>query len=435
MSVVCVGISHHTAPVALRERLALTPVELERLYARAGSVAELTGGAEELVVLSTCNRTEIYAASADGEGLTPEAGAALLHRLLRERTTVPAAALYHRAQREAVRHLCRVAAGLDSMVIGEAEILGQVARAAELAEAAGVAGPILRAAFTAAVRAGRRARTETGIGRNASSVSGEAVRLLRELRLDLAAQRVLVVGTGKMGRLAGTALRAAGVRELAVISRTTAHAEALAGSWGARARAWHELVEAVTEADVILTSTGAPHAVVTAELVRLAVAAAPIPRVFVDIAVPRDVEPEVAALPGTRVFDMDALQQRVGANLVARTGEVPAVERVVEDEVAWFEAWRRNAALRPTLAAIHARGETLRRRELERLARRLGTLAPDVRAELERFSSALIGGLLYEPSRRLREETDPERRAALAEAMRTLFGLDAAAGGDAEDAA
>ena len=430
MPLACAGINHRTAPVALRERIALGP-EAQRELLRAPAIRALgaTAGVRELVILSTCNRTELYAAPDDVNGRPNDLSGSLLHLLaaiadLPYRTLRPH--VYDTSGLAALRHLCRVAAGLDSMVVGESEVLGQVAAAFQTAAGEGAAGPVLEAAFRAATRAGRRARTETGIGRRPASVSSEAVRLLAEVAGAPERLAVLVVGTGKMGRLAGQALRASGVRQVSVVSRTAAHAEEFAGQLGARALGWHDLPAAVRAADAILCSTGAPHAVVTRELVERAIG----PegdgrrRWFVDIAVPRDVEPEVARLPGVQVFDLDALQQRLRGNLDLRRDEIPKVERIVNEEVGHFETWRQGMALRPLLAQMHARGETIRQREIARLLRRIGQLPPELAAELEAFSQSLVTKLLHEPTRRLRETRDPERARTYTDVTRALFGLE-----------
>lgn len=430
MPLACTGINHRTAPLTLRERLALGP-EAQRDVLRAAEVRSLgsQAGLGELVILSTCNRTELYAAPADGAHRSRDISDALL-QLLAAISGLPLPTLrphtYGDIGLDALRHLCRVAAGLDSMVVGESEVLGQVAAAFQTAASEGATGPVLEAAFRAATRAGRRARTETGICRHPASVSSEAVRLLTEVWGDTDRLAVLVVGTGKMGRLAGQALRASGVRQLSVVSRTAAHAEAVAREWGATALGWHDLETAVRAADAILCSTGAPHAVVTRELVQRAIG----PhgdgrrRVFVDIAVPRDVEPEVARLPGVGLFDLDALQERLHDNLDLRRREIPAVERIVTEEIEHFETWRQGMTLRPLLTQMHARGESIRQREIERLQRRVGPLPPELAAEVEAFSQSLVTKLLHEPTRRLREAHDPEQARTYSDVARELFGLD-----------
>lgn len=428
MPLVCVGINHRTAPVALRERLAFGEDEQRRALAHGGlRDVGARVGLTEFALLSTCNRTELYAAAEDVTRRFQEVPADLAPLLARLRGADPrlfAGHVFAHASTHALRHLCRVAAGIDSMVLGESEVLGQVSAAHELAAQEGAVGPVLQTAFQTAVRAGRRARTETGICRNPASVSSEAVRVLREAGHDLSAARVLIIGTGKMGRLAGEALRAAGAHDLRLMSRTAAHAERLAHAIGARALAWHELAGAIREADVVISSTGAPHAVLTHELVRSARSGnGRHPLLLVDIAVPRDVEPAVRDLPGVRVCDLDDLQARLDGNLAGRRREVPRVERIVDQEVAHFEEWRRGAELRPLLSEMRSRSEAIRRRELERALRRLGPVADEVREQLEAFSQSLVNKLLHEPTRRLRRETDPDRSHTYTSVTRELFGL------------
>jgi glutamyl-tRNA reductase len=440
MPLAIVGINHRTAPVAVRERLALGP-EAQRRLLRTGVLQEAAAaaGLAEFVILSTCNRTELYAATADARRRLAEVPQDLAH-LLPTIADLPAPQLqphtYRLTGSDVVRHLCRVAAGLDSMVIGESEILGQVAAAYERAAAESMAGPLLEAAFRAATGSGRRARTETGICRLPTSVSTEAIRLLADIAGPLEDLSVLLVGTGKMGRLAGESLRSHGGRRITVVSRTARHAEELAGEWGAVGLAWHDLPAAIREADAILCSTGAPHAVVTREVVERAIGTGGDGRrrVFVDIAVPRDVEPEVATLPAVELYDIDALQQRLQGNLDRRRSEIPAVERIIDEEVARFEDWLRGATLRPLLSQMRARGEAIRRRELQRVLRRLGDVPPALQAHLEAFSQSLVSKLLHEPTRRLREASDPERFQTYTGVARDLFGLEGdepATGGDA----
>jgi glutamyl-tRNA reductase len=412
MPLACTGVNHRTASVALRERLALGPVAQQRVLheSRQDAGAPFT----ELAILSTCNRTEIYAAPLEASG-------ALLELLSSIAGVAPGSLLahtYHETGVAAVRRLCRVAAGLDSMVLGESEIQGQVAAAFRTAEEAGTTGPVLTAAFRAAAQAGRRARSETGIGHLPTSVSSEAIRLLRDVAGPLDRLSVLLVGTGKMGRLAGQALRRATAR-LTVISRTAAHARELAQHCDAAALGWHELSEAVARADAIICSTGAPHAVLSRDLVRGAIATGGARRrIFVDIAVPRDVEPDVRELPGCELYDLDALQQRLAGNLEARRQEVPAVEAIVEQEVERFDAWQRRQAVHPLLVEMRARGEAIRQREVARALRRLGAASPQVAALLDDFSKSLVNKLLHEPTRRLSTVGDPDM-------ARALFGLDA----------
>jgi glutamyl-tRNA reductase len=424
---VLIGISHRTASVALRERLALTSEAERRWFAEGEARVRLaTAGLTEFSFLSTCNRSELYAACGDPHRSFPnpppealellaEMGGLSLRRLK--------AHLYARTGRPVLHHLCRVAAGLDSMVLGEMEILGQVGEARDLASRHGTIGPVLEECFRTALRSGRRARVETGICRGSASMSTEAVRLLGE---PLGEQHVLVVGTGKMGRLTGAALRARGVKRISVVSRTTRNARALAKEWDATALRWSDLPSAIRSADAVLCSTRAPHAVITRDLVRQALG----PRgdgrrrVMVDLAVPRDVEPSVGSFPGIELHDIDSFQHQLDLTLAARRREVPAVEGIIAEELGRFEGWLQGTALRPLLAQIRARGEAIRQRELERLFGRAGDLPPELKAQLEAFSASLVNALLDGPTRRLRGARDPGEAGLLTAATRHLFGLD-----------
>jgi glutamyl-tRNA reductase len=439
MPIVCVGINHHTTPVALRERLAFAPGEHgDILHSAVLRRVAHDAGLSEFVLLSTCNRTELYAAAPEvahrfhaiPDGL---AGALAAARGLPVEEL--ASHLYGHTSTAALRHLCRVASGLDSMVLGESEILGQVAAAHEIAKREGTAGRVLGAVFHTAVRVGRRARTETGICRCPMSVSSESVRTLREIDWDPEHSRVLIIGTGKMGRLAGEVMQAHGVRHLRVVGRTTAHAESLARALGAQPVAWHGLEAAIRDADVVFCSTSAPHAVVTHELVASARANLPDPPPlrFLDVAVPRDVEPAVRDLPGVTVSDLDDLQRRLTGNLAQRRQEVPAVEAIVEEELHYFEEWRHGAELRPVLAAMHQHSEEIRQREVSRALRRIRGCTPEIEQQLESFSRSLVTKLLHGPTRRLREETDPDRSDTYVRVTRDLFGLHGSPAGGETD--
>jgi len=428
MPLACVGISHARTPTRLRDTFATSLADLTAVY---GDVLPRLQGAGlgEVAILATCNRVELYAASASPQQPLTRVPRALTGALAML-GGLPADLLDHHAYAltgpDALRHLCRVAAGLESMILGEAEILGQVGAAVDLGLELGAVGPILESAFRTAIRAGRRARAETGIGRNPLNVAAAAVRVAAE-RVDIARTRALVLGSGSMGRLAVQALATAGATRIAVVSRTLEHAREAAAGLAAVPRAWHELAAALAEAEVVVCATGAPHAVVPAELVHEAVKAFPGNRrmLFLDIAMPRDVEPAVRDIPGVTLVDLDDLEGRIAANLDLRRAELPAVQRIVEEEVEHFEEWRRGAALRPLFSELRSHGDEIRRRELERLFRRLRDLDPAVREEVARFSESLTSKLLHEPTQRLRAETDPARRADYVELTRKLFGLEA----------
>lgn len=428
MSLLCTGLSHRTAPVALRERLSLPASEsralLEAPWFRAATAAASLG---EVAVLSTCNRTELYAAVRPRGDAAGAAGSlvSLLARAggLSEREVSPL--VYTHTGPAALRHLCRVAAGLDSMVLGESEVLGQVAAALGDALEASAAGPVLDAAFHSALRAGRRARVETGIGRRPASVASEAVRLLRDRLPALERASVLVLGTGTMGRAVTGILRSAAPRTLRVAGRSAERARAIASDLGVSVVRWEELDAAMHDTDAVVTATAAPHAVITRPMIERARSgrAADRPHVLVDIAVPRDIEPSVATVPNVELFDLGHLQARIQGSLEERRRDVPSVETIVEEEVARFESWHCGEALRPALAALHGRAEEIRRRELERHLRRFGATSPEMREAFDALSRALVMKLLHEPSHRLRAETDAVRSRTYARVVRELFGL------------
>lgn len=428
MPVVCLGINHHTAPIGLRERLAFSDEARNELYARVDlRELERRTGLAELTVLSTCNRVEVYAAARDPQRTFRDVPQDLAAMLTRTPSPVPAilpSHMYSHRETAAVRHLSRVAAGLDSMILGESEILGQVRAAHEHARDRRVAGPVLEAVFRTAISTGRRARMETAIGRMPVSVSSEAIRIAEQLAGPLATRRVLIVGTGKMGRLAGRILRDRGVQRLSVLSRTTQHARELADDWGAAALGWHMLGDALGDADIVVSSTGAPHPVITRELVASALDKRSRPILFMDIAVPRDVDSDVMELAGVRVVNIDDLQAGVDGHLAERMRAIPDVERIVEVGVDEFEAWRRQAEVRPLLVALRSRVDEIRERELERVLHKLGAVDRDTSDQFDRFSQSLTNKLLHMPMRRLRDERDPERRRLYQQLVQELFGLD-----------
>ena len=429
MRILCLGISHHTAPVALRERLHFPTAALPAALARLAEHAEPVVGVDELVILSTCNRLELYA-------VVPEAPPASqtsrptdrLLGFLEATRGVPraeyASHLYHVNDADAVAHLCRVAAGLDSMILGEPQILGQVTQAYQVAAAHGTAGPILSGLFRTAIRAGKRARTDTAIGRNPATLSSVAVKLATQAAGDLAAQRVLVVGAGEMAALAVEALRARGVTHLTVINRTRTRAAQLAQRWGARTLPYEHLAEALAEADLVLTSTDAPNAVISAALARAALQQrAERPVVFIDLAVPRDVDPEVRRLPNVRYYDIDDLAASLNGALAERQQEVPRVEAIVVEEARACLDWLNGLAVAPLIAGLRAKAEALRRAEVEKTLRRLPQLDEAERRQIEALTEALINKLLHVPIQRLKAESQQGSPGAYAAAVRELFAL------------
>lgn len=429
MPVLCVGLSHHSAPVALRESLAFNRDAIHDLLTRWDRDQAWREGVGEIAVLCTCNRTEVYLASrGPSHRLTeipPCVDKALLTPLDTLRDPVREH-LYMRSGADAVGHLCRVAAGLDSMLVGEYEVLGQVVAAHGLAADAGTTGLILDATFRAAIRAGRRARAETGIGRGATSIASEGVCLLEnQLGPNGGDATILVIGTGAMARLVTGILHGRTVGTVRVVGRNRARAEEVARHAGGTGAPWSELPGQLRDADAVISMTTSPRPVVTAELVRNALRdrARTSPLTCLDLAMPRDIEPDAGTVDGVRLFDLDDLHIRVARNRRARESERPRVEAIVEQEVIQFQAWLQGATLRPVLAAMHARGEEVRRQEVERFLLRHPEANPGLHEEFDRLSRAIVAKLLHGPSARLRTETDPVRSQHYVSALRQLFGL------------
>jgi glutamyl-tRNA reductase len=344
----CVGVNFRTAPVEYREKLGSDlPALCERVIAREVPASQTIG---ELAWLSTCNRVELYAIVGE------QAGAAPVVTIMADAAGLDpmdvAGHTYRHSGSEAVRHLCRVASGLDSMVLGEPQILGQVAQALTDARSRRTAGPVLNRVFRRAVRTGRRARSETSIGRNPASMSSVAVALAASVVGPLRERRVLVIGLGEMGAVTVKALRSRQVREIAVANRTHARAEQVSARWGYRAFAMDELAAALQWADVVISSTRCPDLIVDGGVVEDVVARrSGRPLVFVDIAVPRDIDPAVREIPGVHLFDADHLSGNLDEGLAARRNEIPSVERIVAEEVAAFETKLRELEAEPLVAS------------------------------------------------------------------------------------
>ena len=417
MQLLALSLDHRHADVRLRERLVVPSEKLpERL-------ALLRTEMQECVLLSTCNRTELYAlVGHQGSG-----GKAAIRALARA-ADVPSEqfedALMLHWQRDAVCHLFRVTAGLESLIIGEHQILGQVRAAAAAACAAGTAGPILERLFRDAVRVGNRARAESGIARSAVSVSTAAVELAARALGSLRGRTVLLIGAGKMTALAAQSLRDKGAGRILVTNRSQARAEELAATVAGQAVAFERLADALAMADVAISSTAAPTPVVTEELARRATEGRAERRlVIVDIAVPRDVDPAVAEVPGCVVYNIDDLTAVRETNLAARRLEVGKVEAVIERETERFVAWWRGREAAPTIAELVAQAERIRRTEVERAAARLGPLSDRERNEIDSMTGAIVNKMLHSVIVRLKERGGTHDTQVYVHAARELFGL------------
>jgi|FaiFalFF_MnMetaG_3_1042247.scaffolds.fasta_scaffold00641_8 glutamyl-tRNA reductase len=427
MDILCVGTSHRTAPVEVRERVAF----LESRLGTASALLRAREGIHEAALVSTCNRTEAYVVADD-----PATGARAVvdfwcdyHGLARAEVEPYVYAL---EGTEAVRHLFRVAAGLDSMLVGEAQILGQVREAFGAARTAQATGPLLDSLFRHAIAAGRRVRQQTGIERGSLSVPAAAVNLARQLLGGLAGRRVLVLGAGEMAELTVRHLREAGCGTVVVCNRTLEHARPLADRLGGVAIRFDELAAHLKQVDILVTSTAAPHPVVEAELVAPAVAGRRDPLVIVDIAVPRDVHPAVGALPGVRLFNVDDLEAVSEAARQARQAEIAQAESIVAEETERFSAWLRSLKVVPLITALRSRAEAVVEEEWRRALPRLHRLSEEEREAVRAVLHAVVNRLLHGPIVRLKEIARREE-AVYVEAARTLLGVDEELGAGPEN--
>jgi glutamyl-tRNA reductase len=421
-----VGVSHRTSPVELRERLAVPSAELPA-YVRA--VAERAGLAEAIVI-STCNRVEVYGVAGD-PGAARRARALLASRL---EPGVLEPHLYEHHGADAVRHAFRVAASLDSMVVGEPQILGQVKEAYTAASTAGVIGGLLDRCFTRALAVAKRVRKETAIAAGSVSVSSIAADLARKIFGELEGKRVLLVGAGKMGESAAKHLRKQGAC-LFVLNRSRERALELATACGGEPRALHELPSELALADVAITSTASDRFVVTVDLMKTVIRQRKHrPLFLIDIAVPRNVDPRVGEMDNVFVYDIDDLQKVAQDNLARRRREAEAAERIVEIETRQFEEWRRSLDLKPIIVGLRRHVREVLAAELERTLPRLSGDPARDRAALEKMIDAATSKLLHQPLSELKRagETGDDRVIAV---IRRLFPVDAAAGGSGTRAA
>ena len=418
MAIVVIGVNHRTGSLPLLERLAIPPDAHGK--AIVGLIARQS--IREAVVLSTCNRTEIYAvaerfhgayadirdffcdvAGLDADNLHPH--------------------LYSQHDEAAVAHLFEVAAGLDSAVLGESEILGQVRTAWELAQQQGGAKATLNLLFRHAIETGKRARTETSIGRGTASVSHAAVEMATERLGSLTGRRVLVVGAGEMGEGVAAALVHAGANNIGVVNRTWERADQLARRIGGGVVPFRDLHIALGDADVLLTCTGAGETLIDIEMLATARSRSGSPMLIVDIAVPRDVAADVTTLPDVTLLNLDDLRDWAGRALVLRAEEAHRVNEIVSEEVERFglEATARQAA--PLVAQLHQRAEEIRRSEIERFAARLSSLDDSQRATVDAVTKGIVAKLLHNPSVKLKDDAGTPQGERNADTVRDLFDL------------
>ncbi len=414
-----VGASHKTAPLEVRERLALTEGRVEAFTA---SLLE-EDGINEAVVLSTCNRTELYLVVGD----PVEAEAAVLGVLARRagiRPTELVDSITALRNCDAARHLYRVASGLESMVVGEAEVQGQVKRAYEAALAARSTGPLTNQIFRAALATGKRVRTETSIAAGGASVASVAVDLAKAALGNLAERRVLIIGAGETAELTAQALHAQGVKTLFVANRRRERAVTLARRFGGDTIAFDALPAELERADIVVASTGSPHAILGVDdLGEVMTARDGRPLLLLDLAVPRDIEPECDALDGVTLVDIDGLQAQVARNRLVRRAEARKAEGIVEEEIHTFAGWLGTLETLPTVAALRAHGAEIVDQVLAENDGRWEQLTERDRERVEAVARAVANRLLHEPTVRTRR-LDPDRRHGTLQLLRELFGLE-----------
>jgi glutamyl-tRNA reductase len=410
---VCLGLSHRTAPVELRERIGAL-----------GPGAERCPAVLEHAVLQTCYRVELYARLTSGvEDARDELVDVLstTHEVSRELLLDH---LYVHSGEDVARHLCRVAVGLDSLVLGEAEILGQVGSAFESGTEEGTVGPGLTLLFRTAIAAGRRARSETAIGANPATASSMALALAEGALGELREKQVLVVGAGRIGLQTLKAAEGRGIARVAVANRTRERAAEVSEQFGASVHDLGDLEAALAAADVAITATSSDAPVVGADVVRAAMEhRADRPLVVVDLAVPADVEREAGEVAGVRLFDVDDLRAGLDDAMAARLREVPKVEAVVEGEVEGFGRRYRELEVEPLLSELRKRAESIRARELERALGDLGEVDPAVAERMDHLSRTLVKRLLHDPTVRARERAGAGNADEVADAVRDLFGI------------
>lgn len=419
MNLVIVGLSHKTAPVEVRERLNFPAADL---LPALGELKRLDGVAEGLI-LATCNRVEVVTRAEDDVDAAP----ALAGFLARSRYFDPAELqkyLYSHSSRDALRHLFRVASSLDSMIVGEPQILGQVKQAYALAKAAGTIGGLLEEVLTRAFAVAKRVRTETGIAASAVSVSYAAVELARKIFGDLKGKTILVVGAGKMSELAAKHLLKNGAASILVTNRTYERAEELARVFSGKAIRFEQLADYIPLADIIITSSAAPHFLIhKQDGPRFLAARKNRPMFFIDIAVPRNVDPAINQLDNLFLYDIDDLQHVIEANLRERMKEAARAEQIVEHEVDRLLERLKTLDVVPTILSLQERLEAIRQGELERARRRLGTLAPDQEEALDQMTRAIVNKILHSPITQLKSVAQQPDGLRFIEFVRRVFNL------------
>jgi glutamyl-tRNA reductase len=379
-------------------------------------------GLKELAILSTCNRVELYTVATRPVFDTLEA-------FLSETRNCPrselSGSLYRLMDGDAIQHLLEVAAGLDSMVIGEPQILGQVTEAYAAARKQGTIGKTLSRLFQTAIHAGKRARTETTINHNPASIASVAVNLISKVVPDLTTAKIMVLGAGEMAELAVESLRKRGSNSVLVVNRTLARAQKLASRWTGQSAALESLFEHLPDMDIVISSTGAPHIVIRPSMVEEAMKRrSHRPLVFMDIAVPRDVDAEVKNIPGVYLHDIDTLSNHLESNLAQREAEVPKVQTIVAEEQAVFEEYLATLDVIPIIVDMRTQANNIRQDEVRKAIQRMPNLTPEMERQIDALTRSIVKKILHSPTVRLRKESNGIDAADFASVARALFGLD-----------
>lgn len=423
MQLICLELSHWHCPVSFRERFSFNEEQSRQFYK---SIELANSRFCESEIVSTCNRTEFLAVCSQADqapaDLKLEAA-----ELLAEFHAVDVGQLRQYAEWHhgdaAINHICRVAAGLESQVLGESEILGQVIRAHQVATEEGSAGNVLRRVLKACIRSGKRARTETPINRHAASVGTVTVRLAYEALGRLTDKQVAVIGTGAMGQVAAHAFKRDGVKDLILLNRTPAKAKPLADKLGYKVQSLETLDQVLANADVVVAATAAPHCLVSkAQMVDLQ-AARNKPLLLIDIAVPRNIESGVGEIPGVTLFDMDYLSDRREDAMAQRQGVIPQVEAIISAEVATCLKSLEGVKTEETIGLLRRRAEQIRLRELERILKQVPATNDPLREQIQHFSRALVNKLLHQPTHQLRQSVNTENAAQYDATFKDLFQL------------
>lgn len=419
MNLILVGISHRSAPVDVRERMNIHESRLQ------SALTDLVArdGIREALILSTCNRVDLAAAGEEGSEAEP-----MLRGFLadyhRYDPTVYDQHLYWYRDADVIRHLFRVACSLDSMIVGEPQILGQFKQAYLAAREAGALSGVLRNVSEQALAVGRRVRRETGLGTSAVSVSYAAVELARKIFGTLQGKTIFILGAGKMSELAARHLVSSGARSILVANRTFERAEELAAAFGGSAVPFEEVLMHLQRADIVISSTGSPGFIVTRTAAeQLLAGRKQRPMFFVDIAVPRDIDPAVNELDNAFVYDIDDLEQVVKENLTERRREAERAERIVEEEVERTLRRLASRELAPTIAALERRLEGIRQAEIERYQSRLGDLTPEQRQGIEAMTRGMLNKILHGPITEMKSRAGGPEHSALVNLVRRMFGV------------